>query len=158
MNEPRLPPLLQRLKDCKEIKSARILIKSAFAPVLAEIISLFAKRKKHRVYCAVSDDPGVVIALICTQIEQLAPAVAATAAQRAEATCLQELNMRLKEEYVDHFADHLPHIQNLPDDVYHCIELIPGATFTPSKGYDFPKKYRNAWNSLIKDHLSNGRI
>ncbi|KAG6839221.1 hypothetical protein H0H87_001365 [Tephrocybe sp. NHM501043] len=158
MNEPRLPPLLQRLKDRKEIKSACILIKSAFAPVLAEIISLFAKRKKYRVYRAMSDDPGVVIALIRTQIEQLAPAVAATAAQRAEATRLQELNMWLKEEYVDRFADHLPHIRNLPDDVYHCIELIPGTTFTPSKGYNCLKKYRNTWNSLIEDHLSNGCI
>ncbi|KAG6825008.1 hypothetical protein H0H87_010571, partial [Tephrocybe sp. NHM501043] len=139
MNEPRLPPPLQRLKDRKEIKSARILIKSAFSPVLAEIISLFAKRKKCRVYHATSDDPGVVIALIHTRIEQLAPAVAATAAQQAKATRLQELNKRLKEEYVDCFADHLPHIQNLPDDVYHRIELIPGTTFTPSKGYDCPK-------------------
>ncbi|KAG6823442.1 hypothetical protein H0H87_001066, partial [Tephrocybe sp. NHM501043] len=101
MNEPRLLPPLQCLKDRKEIKSAHILIKSAFAPVLAEIISLFTKRKKHCVYHATSDDPGVVIALICTQIEQLAPAVAATTAQRAKATRLQELNMQLKEEYVD---------------------------------------------------------
>ncbi|KAF8236977.1 hypothetical protein L208DRAFT_1250070, partial [Tricholoma matsutake] len=74
------------------------------------------------------------IGLITTQIQQLA----------AEAR-LSKLDQNFKCKFADHFPADIPHVRNLPNDVYHHIEVKPGIPISTAHTYSCPQKYRDGW-------------
>lgn len=54
--------------------------------------------------------------------------------------------------------DELPHGEDLPKDVYCRIKLKSAEQTIKTRSYSSPRKYRDAWRTLIDQHLSSGRI
>jgi hypothetical protein len=71
---------------------------------------------------------------------------------------LQEHDARLKAEFADRFPSDIPHVDHLPTDVYHRIELKDNARTFAARSYSCPKKYRGPWKELLDQHLAAGRI
>lgn len=84
-----------------------------------------------------------VIGAIQTQITELA-----TLAE------LQDLDQKFKEKYHDHFPSDIPHVRDLPCDVYHNIELHMGAPVSVAQAYGCLWKYCPGWKILIEQHLA----
>ncbi|KAF8228172.1 hypothetical protein L208DRAFT_1292714 [Tricholoma matsutake] len=91
--------------------------------------------------------PPDIIATIKAQIAQLA----------GEAT-LQKLDKQMKDSFVDRFPSDTPHVKDLPCNVYHHIQLLPGAPVSVSCPYGCPWKYQTGWKTLIDQHVAAGRI
>jgi len=63
----------------------------------------------------------------------------------------------LREEYKDVF-DPLPHYDDLSDEI-HCRVILKDVLKTITTClYSCPHKYREAWKTLIQQHLNTGRI
>ena len=63
----------------------------------------------------------------------------------------------MREEYKDVF-DPLPHYDDLSDEI-HCRVILKDASKTiTTQSYSCPRKYREAWKTLIQQHLDAGRI
>lgn len=81
--------------------------------------------------------------------------------QRIETlTCLEELNRlgeAVKEKYKDIFEP-IPHLDELPTDVYCRIKLKDAKKSITTRSYSTPRKYKEAWATLIQQHLDAGRI
>jgi len=87
-----------------------------------------------------------LIAAICEHIEIL-----------ADQANLIVRGTKLHEEYKDVF-DPLPHYDNLSDEI-HCRVILKDASKTiTTRSYSCPRKYREAWKTLIQQHLDAGRI
>jgi len=71
-----------------------------------------------------------IVGLIKTCIKQLA----------AE-SCLKKLDQKYKEKYNNCFPTDIPHVQDLPTDVYHHIEVKPGVPISTARSYSCPHKY-----------------
>ena len=54
--------------------------------------------------------------------------------------------------------DPLPHYDDLSDDVYCKINLKDAGKTIASRSYSCPRKYREAWKTLIQQHLEARRI
>ncbi|RDX54400.1 hypothetical protein OH76DRAFT_1340363 [Lentinus brumalis] len=65
-------------------------------------------------------------------------------------------NVLMKTEFVDLFPDDIPHIDRLPDDVYHRFVLKDPNMVIARRQYDCPKKYREVWKKLLDQHLKAG--
>lgn len=91
--------------------------------------------------------PPDIIATIKTWIAQLA----------GEAT-LRKLDQQMKASFVDQFPLDIPHVKDLPCNVYHHIQLLPGAPVSVSCPYGCPWKYRTGWKMLIDQHVAARRI
>lgn len=63
----------------------------------------------------------------------------------------------MKEEFVDIFSE-IPHLDELPTDVYGQIKLKGMSKTVQMCTYSTPHKYREAWAILIKQHLDAGQI
>jgi hypothetical protein len=70
---------------------------------------------------------------------------------------LQRLGESLKTEFKDVFSE-IPHIDELPMDVYCRIKLKDASKSIQTRTYSTPRKYREAWGTLIKQHLDAGQI
>lgn len=88
-----------------------------------------------------------IIDCIKTCIEQLA----------AESR-LRKLDENLKKKYADCFPSDIPHIHDLPKDVYHHIEVKPGMVISTAHAYSCPKKYCEGWKTFIDQHYAAGCI
>jgi hypothetical protein len=70
----------------------------------------------------------------------------------------QREDASLRSQFADPFPDDIPHISHLPTDVYHRFRpKDPNAVIT-RRQYDCPKKYRDAWRTLLNQHLEAGHI
>ncbi len=82
--------------------------------------------------------------------------------ERVELLAFQETlereNTTIKEKYADLFPDDIPHIDVLPDTVYHRFELKDANMVIARRQYDCPKKYREVWKQLLDQHIAAGRI
>jgi hypothetical protein len=87
-----------------------------------------------------------VLAAIRTRIESL-----------TAQTKLKELGKSLIEEFKPVFSP-IPHIDNLPTDVYCRIKLKDATKTITTRSYSTPRKFRDAWQILIGQHLEAGRI
>lgn len=74
-----------------------------------------------------------------------------------EVTLARE-NERMRKRFVDLFPDDIPHIDQLPTNVYHRFRLKDPNALIARRQYDCPKKYRDAWKTLLNQHLAAGRI
>jgi hypothetical protein len=87
-----------------------------------------------------------VVAAIRTRIEVLA------AAER-----LKEMGGELIREYKEVFEP-IPHTDRLPTDVVCRIKLKDANKVITTRSYSTPRKWREAWQTLIGQHLEAGRI
>jgi len=87
-----------------------------------------------------------VIAMIHTHIEIL-----------ADAEDLIQQGNKLHEEFKDVF-DPLPHYNDLSDEIHCKVNLRDALKTIKTCSYSCPRKYRNAWKTLIQQHLDAGRI
>ena len=60
-------------------------------------------------------------------------------------------------EFKDVFEP-IPHVNRLPDDVYCTIQLKDATQKITSRSYSTPWKYREAWKTLIDQHVKAGRL
>ena len=51
-----------------------------------------------------------------------------------------------------------PHTEDLPTDVYCCIKLKDASKTITMQSYLSPRKYRDAWKTLIQSHEAAGQI
>ena len=57
----------------------------------------------------------------------------------------------------DRFEE-IPHTNKLPTNVYHRLSLKDAQVYITYQGYSTPRKYKDAWDTLIQEHLNAGRI
>jgi hypothetical protein len=88
-----------------------------------------------------------VVGLIKTRIKQLA----------AESH-LMKLDQKYKKKYNNCFPTDIPHVRDLPTDVYHHIEVKPGVPISIARAYSCPRKYCDGWKTLIDQHYAAGWI
>ncbi|KAF8226401.1 hypothetical protein L208DRAFT_1302210, partial [Tricholoma matsutake] len=79
-------------------------------------------------------------------------------AQQIKAGQKDTKKTRMKDSFADHFPSDIPHVKDLPRDVYHHINLLPGAPVSITRAYGCPQKYRVGWKMLIDQHVAAGRI
>lgn len=60
-------------------------------------------------------------------------------------------------EYSDVFGE-IPRVSDLPADVTNKITLKDSNVMIQTRSYSSPRKYKEAWATLIKNHLEAGRI
>ena len=63
----------------------------------------------------------------------------------------------MKTEFKDVFSE-ISHLDELPTDVYYHINLQDASKTVQTQSYSTPRKYREAWVTLIQQHLDAGRI
>jgi len=64
---------------------------------------------------------------------------------------------KLREEFKDIF-DPLLHYDDLSDEIHCKINLIDASKTIKTCSYSCPRKYRDAWKTLIQQHLDAGQI
>lgn len=88
--------------------------------------------------------------------------VIAAVRQRIEALAsdeqLRKRDATIKDEFVDRFPADIPHNDSLPSDVLFRIKLKDANKVIQQRGYDCPRKYRDAWKILLEQHVSAGRL
>jgi len=139
---PPLPPKppKQKLKDFfKELQQDRKLM-------VAELNMVCHDRLRHTQFKFESVKPVDPVAAIRQRIEVLA-------AQKE----LEQLGNQMKSEFNDVFSQ-IPHLDDLPTDVYCRIRLKDASKCLQTRTYSTPRKYREAWATLIQQHLDAGRI
>lgn len=70
---------------------------------------------------------------------------------------LSKLGDKVRVDFKEVF-EAIPHLDDLPDDVYCCIKLKDANKTITTRSYSTPRKYRDAWSQLIKQHLDAGQI
>ena len=71
---------------------------------------------------------------------------------------LGELNTQLCTEFADRFPVDIPHTDDLPTDIYHRFQLKDASLRIQQRQYSNPRKYHEAWRTLLQQHLDAGRI
>ncbi len=71
---------------------------------------------------------------------------------------LAKENKSMHKTFADIFPDDIPHINELPTDIYHHFRLKDPYAVIACRQYECPKKYRKAWKTLLQQHLAAGRI
>src|SRR6202167_1497175 len=134
------PPPKRKLREFfKQLQEDRKLM-------VAELNMVCYDRRRHTEFKFEQVKPIDKVAAIRERIEILA-------AQKE----LQLLGESLKTEFKDVFSE-IPHINELPTDVYCRIKLKDASKSIQTRTYSTPRKYREAWGTLIKQHLDAGRI
>lgn len=94
-------------------------------------------------------------------IPQSAAIIAAIRERVEELATLEQLKAEdaaMKTRYVDLFPDDIPHVNQLPTDVWHDINLKDANLTIVRRQYDCPKRYRDAWKTLLDQHINAGRL
>jgi len=135
-----LKPPLKKLKDFfRDLKNDRKLMVAELKMVCTEC--------RCKIQSQMEDvKPIDIVAAICLQIEMLS-----TQEQ------LDKLSDAVKTKSKDVFSPIL-HIDDLPDDVYCRIKLKDASKTFTTCSYSTPQKYKEAWATLIKQHLDAGCI
>jgi hypothetical protein len=71
---------------------------------------------------------------------------------------LDRLDKEMRRKYEDRFPDDIPHIDQLPTDVVHRITLKDPNKIIQCRRYNTPRKYREAWTTLLNQHIAAGRL
>jgi hypothetical protein len=87
-----------------------------------------------------------IVAAVCVRLETLA-------AQQQ----LDHMLNTIKDKYSKVFNP-IPHVDELPTNVYCCIKLKDASKTITIHTYSSPQKYKDAWAILIQQHLDAGHI
>jgi hypothetical protein len=137
---PAPKPPRQKLKEFfRDLQKDRKLLVAELKMVCAEQRVLFDHKLEKTM-------PIDLVAAIRDQIETLN-----TQEQ------LDRLSDAVKEKYKDVFSP-IPHLDDLPTDVYCHIRLKDATKTFATRSYSIPRKYKEAWSTLIQQHLDAGRI
>ncbi|OJT03284.1 Transposon Tf2-1 polyprotein, partial [Trametes pubescens] len=92
----------------------------------------------------------------------LVGAVRAGAEARAKALdfaeTLEAENVTMKARFKDLFLKDIPHVNQLPTNVYHRFLLKDPNLAIARRQYSCPKKYREVWKQLLDRHIQAGRL
>lgn len=88
-----------------------------------------------------------VLAAIRTQVELL-----------VNAEQLQRLNDEMRKRFADRFPVELHPVEDLPTNIYHRFKLHDSNKLISRRQYSCPRKYIEAWHTLLQQHLDAGRI
>jgi hypothetical protein len=69
---------------------------------------------------------------------------------------LDRLDKEMHQKYNDCFPDDIPHINQLPTDIVHRIRLKDPKKIIQCCHYNTPQKYREAWDTLLNQHIAAG--
>ncbi|TFY53536.1 hypothetical protein EVJ58_g9399 [Rhodofomes roseus] len=89
------------------------------------------------------------------------PHTVAAVLERVEVLAAQQRLAELGLDMVDKNRDvfePIPHAKTLPSDVWCRINLKDATRQIVTRTYASPRKYKEAWSTLIQDHLEAGRI
>ena len=78
---------------------------------------------------------------------------------RVETLTAQEQLDRLSEATKAKYSrvfNPIPHVDELPTDVYCCIKLKDASKMITTRTYTSPRKFKEAWATLIQQHLDAG--
>jgi len=64
----------------------------------------------------------------------------------------------MRRKYEDRFPEDIPHIDQLPTDIVHCITLKDLNKVIQCQRYNTPMKYWEAWDALLNQHIAAGRL
>ena len=70
---------------------------------------------------------------------------------------LNQEEKKIREDFKDLFEP-IPHVDELPRDFVAEIKLKDPTLTVKARSYPCPRKYRDAWQTLLKQHLAAGRI
>ncbi|GLB45013.1 putative retrotransposable element tf2 155 kda protein type 1-like [Lyophyllum shimeji] len=146
---PKTSPFERRKAEAKAIKEGQNKARELRKKVHFELEAKFL-REKERFDMAgntTEDTEDHIIYLIKSRIASL-----------ADIDFAREFDRKLKTEFDDCFPSDIPHVRDLPNDVYHRIEVNPNAKISVARAYSCPRKYRDGWKTLIDQHLAAGRI
>jgi hypothetical protein len=131
------------------------------------------KRKLRDIFNKIKDDRTLMVAelkMVCAErknlmrnkVEPVRPFdVIAAVRIRVETLAAQEQLDRMSDAVKTKYSkvfNPIPHVDELPTDVYCRIKLKDvNKTFT-TRSYSSPRKYKEAWATLIQQHLDAGRI
>ncbi|KAI0337176.1 hypothetical protein BDW22DRAFT_1433539 [Trametopsis cervina] len=71
---------------------------------------------------------------------------------------LRQENDCMRTRFVDLFPDDIPPMDQLPSDVYHRFRLKDPNMSFPRRQYGCAKQHREAWRTLLNQHLAAGRM
>ena len=131
------------------------------------------QHKLKEFFCDLKEDPKLLVAelkMVCAEwrclfdhkLEKVTPIdLVAAVRDRIETLNTQEqldrLSDAVKEKYKDVFSP-IPHLDDLPTDIYCCIQLKDATKAFATRSYSTPHKYKEAWSTLIQQHFDAGRI
>ena len=132
-----------------------------------------SKKKLKEIFRDLQEDRKLMVAelkMVCAErackirnnIEKIKPLdhIAAIRGRLEELNAqdqLHQLGESVKNKYKDIFAP-IPHLNDLPSDVYCRIKLKDATKMFTTRSYSTPRKYKEAWATLIQQHLDVGRI
>jgi hypothetical protein len=70
---------------------------------------------------------------------------------------LEKLDCEIKKTYADVFKP-IPHVDEMPNTVLCKINLKDATKTIETRNYSCPRKFREAWSTLIQQHLDAGHI
>ncbi|KAJ8481084.1 hypothetical protein ONZ51_g6252 [Trametes cubensis] len=142
---PPPPPSSLRSRQEQDIHSADIR-RIAHLRFLRELENRTQCRRREADYHSV-DGSSTIIAAVRDRVEILA------LQDRLDAE-----NTAMKARFADLFPDDIPHINDLPTDVFHRFVLKDADMVIARRQYDCPKKYREVWKKLLQQHIDAGRL
>ena len=138
---------LQCKEEAQQIKSRQSATRKLRTLVHMELIALFKENFECFDMELFTMGTLNIITSIKTWIKQL-----------AREAMLLKLDKKMKETYADQFLSNIPHVKDLPQDVFHHIKLLPGAPISVTHAYVCPCKYHARWKTLIDQHTAVGCI
>jgi hypothetical protein len=116
--------------------------------VLRELDAVLSQRQQLNDEC---DTTPFVATAVRRRIDSLAFI-------EANKTQLDRLDAEMRRKYNDRFPTDIPHIDQLPTEIVHRIRLKDPNKIIQCRWYNTPRKYREAWETLLNEHVAAGRL
>ena len=113
-------------------------------PMVAELKMVCAERRCKITNFLEDVKPVDIVGAVRQRIEFLN--------SQEQLDCLSD---SVRTKYKDVFSE-IPHIDDLPTDVYCRIKLKDATKTVTMRSYSMPRKYKDAWAILIQQHLDVG--
>ena len=114
--------------------------------LLVEMKEKFTTKRKMNYYWTQKLEKGDIIGAVHEWLEEL------TAQDQ-----LKHMGCEIFNKY-KHVFEPIPHVDELPTDVYCRIQLKDASKTIATRSYSSPHKYQEAWWTLLRHHEDGGRI
>lgn len=118
--------------------------------VISQLQSVLSTRHDEHEICTISTTPNVG-SLLRERISTLAFI-------EKNKEHLERLDSEMRRKFEDRFPDDIPHVDELPTDIVHRIRLKDPNQIIQCRKYNTPRKYREAWDALLNQHIAAGRL